>query len=577
MNRIGSWEFACVSSLLLTLWGPCWAVAGSEPGAVPVPAVAERRSNLNRQSPIKIAPETTYLTQPIHPDGGIDYISVIEAELSRNVTPQNNSAVPLIRAFGPGIIPHEHQSEYFKKLGIERPRATENDFISLADYGESQGFQDDVMYTEWLSLVKGNREPSEMPALIEWLKCNDDALDQIVKATKKEQFYAPLIAKDVGGRRMLLSTSFPLCESMGEAPRALIARSFVHLYDNEYAEAWNDLFACYRLARLMERMPMQWSLVIAAGIDFQFTRALCDFLNRCPEGSISPSECLKALKSQPLRADCRKMIEYERYNLLDAVVLASINKLPNLQPAPGKQRSLFKQAASTLFWKVIRWETMMREANVYCDSLEAVFTQLAPHDAAKELSILGQKIRTWEKEKPDWSEYRRGSFILNMLAVPARATRFMTRKFISKYSMDYTRFYIAYRVQQTYHQANHIILALDWYYAKEHHFPKRLDELCPDYLLAVPDSPYLNQRFEYSSESDSTYSLKTQFHDKGSPRPEVGPPGLSFDRKMKRSPSKQSQEGIPEMLWLFAALLGVIGAACFFWRISRRRQYHNLT
>lgn len=562
-------NLACVISLLLTLRIPCRSLANDDPVAV------TEKLNPNRQSPIKIGRETTYLTQPVHSGGGIDYISAIEAELRQNVTPANNAAIPLLRALGPAIIPQKHQSEYFKKLGMEVPLGSEDDFMFLADFGANEGLQESVVYGHWRNLVRGDQDSTEPTVIVEWLKRNNEALDQIVKATKKKQFYVPLIAKDVGARRMLLLADFPVCDAMRDASQALIARTYVNMNDKKYAAAWDDLFASYCLARLMEQMALQWPLVIAAGIDFQFTRALCDFVNRCPDGSIVPSECLAALKSRPLRADSSKMIRYERYALLDSILLASINKLPNLKSTPSKQRSLFQNMMYSLVLKIVSWNSVARQANVFCDSLEFAFTQLSPHETAKELSMLGQRIRNWKAEMPVPSLNPTDSLIAKMQGLSVQATQFFARKLISNYLIDYTRFYIAYRVQQTYHEANHTILAIESYCASEHRFPERLDDLCPDYLPVVPKSPFLNQRFEYIAESDSTYILRTLFRDEGAPRPEAGPQELNFNRRIKGSLRMNPQARHHKTIWVFVVLLVVICATIFFWRMSQRKQHHN--
>lgn len=72
------------------------------------PAVrAEPRAAANPSSnkpPVRvtISKETTYITEPLRPDGYPDYIRYLNKKLSEGVTPENNAAVFYIRAFSLG-------------------------------------------------------------------------------------------------------------------------------------------------------------------------------------------------------------------------------------------------------------------------------------------------------------------------------------------------------------------------------------------------------------------------------------------------------------------------------------------
>jgi hypothetical protein len=54
---------------------------------------------------IELGRETTYVDGPLTPDGYVDYVAVVNAQLSEGVTPENNSVVLLAQEVGPGKIP----------------------------------------------------------------------------------------------------------------------------------------------------------------------------------------------------------------------------------------------------------------------------------------------------------------------------------------------------------------------------------------------------------------------------------------------------------------------------------------
>ena len=68
--------------------------------------------------PITISKETTYITEPLRPDGYPDYLAALNRLGSEGVTPENNAVVPLVLAFGPDKIASESREKFFKMLGI---------------------------------------------------------------------------------------------------------------------------------------------------------------------------------------------------------------------------------------------------------------------------------------------------------------------------------------------------------------------------------------------------------------------------------------------------------------------------
>src|SRR5262245_38359275 len=86
-------------------------------------ALSARRSAVGGKGrpAITISRETTHLTEPLRPDGYVDYLAAINDELSAGVTPENNAAVDLLYAFGPDTIPPDIRREYLRRLGVAAP------------------------------------------------------------------------------------------------------------------------------------------------------------------------------------------------------------------------------------------------------------------------------------------------------------------------------------------------------------------------------------------------------------------------------------------------------------------------
>jgi hypothetical protein len=95
---------------------------------------------LPRRPRIIISKETTYILEPLRPDGYVDCIAGINQWCSAGVTPENNAAVPLLRAVGPKSIAIATRKRFFQLLGIpdlpeEGPYLVAIEDIHLHDRG----------------------------------------------------------------------------------------------------------------------------------------------------------------------------------------------------------------------------------------------------------------------------------------------------------------------------------------------------------------------------------------------------------------------------------------------------------
>ena len=67
---------------------------------------------------ITVSKETTYILEPLRPDGYVDYIAAINRRCSEGVTPENNAAVPFCRALGPKKIDSAIRKRFFEFWGF---------------------------------------------------------------------------------------------------------------------------------------------------------------------------------------------------------------------------------------------------------------------------------------------------------------------------------------------------------------------------------------------------------------------------------------------------------------------------
>lgn len=159
---------------------------------------------------ITISAATTRITEPLRTDGYVDYFAALNQHLSQGVTPENNSAVPMIQAMGPGVLPEEIRQPYFQMLGIP-PLPDEGPyFVSFLEYGkrvrdpEASELSDEDRWKAYDELERAMTQPwsaAELPTVAAWLEANEQPLARIIEASNRPRRYDPLLpAGGLSGR-----------------------------------------------------------------------------------------------------------------------------------------------------------------------------------------------------------------------------------------------------------------------------------------------------------------------------------------------------------------------------------------
>ncbi len=216
-------------------------------------------------SKLVVGPETTFVNGPLTTEGLIDYEAALHERLSVGVSPDNNAAVLLDRAFGPAAISPHLRVRYFKWLGIE-PLPERGDYVvNQAAFAQQKlGGVPDVaerQATIFDELRRAQQRPwtrDECPLAAEWLAANEKPLELIEAATKRSNFYAPLVKAEQ------LAVGESNIQSVREAARLLVTRAMFRLGEDDVAGAWSDLLACHRLARLLGQRPQSTIVFLVA-------------------------------------------------------------------------------------------------------------------------------------------------------------------------------------------------------------------------------------------------------------------------------------------------------------------------
>ena len=167
----------------------------------------------------------------------------------------------------------------------------------------------------FLSLTE-SRQLHKDAIMRKWLEENNAALDLVAEQVKKPVFVMPYFASNSSGQQLLFTLFFPDVQTIA---RGLNARAQIRLGDGDIDGAIDDILACYRLGRHVEKQATLVEALISFSIEWNAvslpydtnaeTRASAEQLKRLQDGIAQLS---------PQKGFLHKM-EYGRYFTLDAL------------------------------------------------------------------------------------------------------------------------------------------------------------------------------------------------------------------------------------------------------------------
>ena len=213
--------------------------------------------------PFPVSKETTYLLAPFDKEGYIDYEAALNKRLGEGITPEKNAVVLLWKAFGRTSSWQDSTvkpmpPDYFKRLAIEEPSKEGSYFIALRTYRLANLKPETEEFTSLEEQFRLAQErpwqAKDHPHLAAWLKANDKALSVAIEASRRPNYFNPVICRRTDyGRGPLLA---PLLENVFRSralAEALIGRALLRVGAGQFDDAWQDLLACHRLGRLIAR------------------------------------------------------------------------------------------------------------------------------------------------------------------------------------------------------------------------------------------------------------------------------------------------------------------------------------
>jgi hypothetical protein len=220
---------------------------------------------------ITISHQTTYITSPLIPGGGVNYRAWLNAHLSAGVTPSDNAAVWVYDAYGPEMLEPGKYSRcrgpevgtnfilpgtafssrqirrITQRLGIT-PANPGYRFISYFQYATEHKWHD--LHLPPLAL----RQPwisEEFPHVAAWLKSQRRALAYLHRAASCTRMYVPIQR----GADISISNSawINFAQSAEILGNAVLCQALLHAGSGNIRGAWRDANAVHKLSLLIDQ------------------------------------------------------------------------------------------------------------------------------------------------------------------------------------------------------------------------------------------------------------------------------------------------------------------------------------
>lgn len=279
---------------------------------------------------ITVGNETTFITEPLRPDGTVDYIATVNAPLAE-IKPDDNAAVLLAKAIGPKVASKKNAAEFFRLLKMDPPPEQGEYLTDLDDLIEWKKLDEGDLPDQYKKLQETWWSKTDNPIFAELLRLNEAPLKLVVEASRRPKFAAPLLSEN--DPPVLMSAFLDVAFKCRTCARLLSLRAMSKASNGDAAGALEDIDACHRLATLVGRSgpPIQQLIGMALRRTALQADRVMALSGRLPAEELRRRAKVVATWPEPF--DLRDAIgRWERLMLLDAISVALLHGVDRAFP-----------------------------------------------------------------------------------------------------------------------------------------------------------------------------------------------------------------------------------------------------
>jgi hypothetical protein len=426
-------------------------------------------------------------------DGYIDYASALNERLGKGVEPEKNAAVLLWKALGPrggsGAKPTPH---FFRQLEMEPLLEKGDYFVEFDVFLKEQRMVDsaDARFEIAQQIDDAVQRPWPVklyPHLAAWLTANEKPLAILVAASKRHEFFSPWAISTPERGPGILSETFPL-PALRRAATALVVRAMLALTEERPDDAWQDLVASHRLARLVTYRSGGFGMLTGASIEHFTFRADLAYLGIAKPNRATLQKCQRDIRELPKRYAMANVFELaERVVLLDMIVTGERHGVEEFVRIFSKEPLKLPDQAT--IHRLISWDTALMTANHWHSRIAAAGRIQDRAARQKLLDQLGEELQ------PAHKYFKEG---LDMALLGPGKTPGERGKLLAELLTfsPVSLFQAVDRCEQ-FDRNLQLAFALAGYQRDHGKYPAKLDALAPDYLPQIPIDLFSGQAMIY--------------------------------------------------------------------------------
>jgi hypothetical protein len=467
--------------------------------------------------PIIISRDTTWFTEPLNEYGNVDFLEAINRHSSKGVTPENNLAVALVKAFGTQENDQRVQEQMLVKLGLDPSQEIGERPIDFEEFYEKQVAPLKVSYREIEEtsrhIITQPWTKEDYPEAAAWVLEYSPILDAyLADLANKTVYFAPCV-QDPDRPGAFWGQQFR--PDLGVIAELLSARSMLRLGLGDIDGCQNDLIAIRKTAKLItidgDLTQLHTAAVRLIGASFAEVAMYAH-----PDVSVLHLEDY-AYRINDLHFEPDMQTAYnigERIGALKWALAVRANQDEAIADLGMYSSDPWYEWVFLSIRKRVDWNVTLRQINRDYDEYVELFAESPPDHILRRLEQ--------DREAFFLAQDRVPTFLENtnlMGAVEPKKSEMATERFLRTLPLkpNYHHLYL----WQLRCEANDKMLDITsalFRYNKDHgHFPGSLDLLFPSYLKSIPTDPFNGEPFVYTAYSDHflLYSVGSNLVDDG--------------------------------------------------------------
>ena len=427
-----------------------------------------------------ISQETTYITEPLTPEGFPNYAEALNHRLAEGVTAENNAVVPLLQVLGPAPGNRPLPPAIFARLGMDPVPVAENRgdyFVSVEErlirsqQNQSPLSSQSLPGQEPLEQLRHLRQrpwrTEEAPLVAQLLAKNRRHLDQVREASRRPRFFLPVV---VSSDQALVEMPVQVRQAMRDLAYDLQLRAMWHLGHGRVEEAWQDILTIKRLARLVEQDWSMFSMLVGIALEGMAFESAGQVLNRTVLDEATARRFFRQWRRLPSQADAARAIDSgDRLVMLDAWI----------QLVRGRMDGRILEEFFDL-----RVPTTGMDINHGLRLINQSHDQVIEILSGGSLAEVRSGLRAWEEANKGRCEDVK--LLLASLLNRTARTELVCRMLLDLLVGSYEAVFLAELRVRQWHTLMETALALAVYRARHGRYPQSLQALMPELLAEVP-------------------------------------------------------------------------------------------